>query len=44
VQAKIGQKQEAIQFFIQAQAYFNQQKNIQWAQQSDRQLQKLRNN
>ena len=43
VQAKVGQKQDAIQSFIQAQAYFNQQKNTQWAQQSDRQIQKLRN-
>ena len=43
-QVKAGQKQEAIQSFIQAQAFFNQQKNIKWAQQSDRQIQRLRSN
>ena len=37
-----GQKQDAINSFIQAQAYFNQQKNTQWAQQSERQIQRLR--
>ena len=41
-QTKLGKKQEAIQSFIQAQAFFNQQKNTQWAQQSDLQIQKLR--
>jgi hypothetical protein len=41
-QVRAGQKQEAIQSFIQAQAFFNQQKNITWAQQSDRQIQRLR--
>jgi Flp pilus assembly protein TadD len=41
-QVRAGQKQEAIQSFIQAQAFFNQQKNITWAQQSDHQIQRLR--
>jgi tetratricopeptide (TPR) repeat protein len=41
-QSRSGKKQDAIQSFIQAQAYFNQQKNILWAQQSDQQIQKLR--
>ena len=41
-QARLGQRQEAIQSFIQAQAYFNQQKNSLWAQQSDRQIKQLR--
>jgi hypothetical protein len=41
-QVRAGQKQDAIQSFIQAQAYFNQQKNTQWSQQSDRQIKRLR--
>jgi tetratricopeptide (TPR) repeat protein len=41
-QVRAGKKQDAIQSFIQAQAYFNQQKNTAWAQQSDRQIQRLR--